>query len=283
MSVIVDKISYTYPSGDENQAKALDEVSLHIGQGEKIAILGHTGSGKSTLVQHLNGLLKAQSGHIYYNGEDIYEKEYNRKQLRTKVGLVFQYPEYQLFEATVQEDVKYGPRNMELPPLEVDLRCYEALKMVGIEDDLLDASPFELSGGQKRRVAIAGVIAMRPELLILDEPAAGLDPAGRDAIYKLLEQLHEKYNMTIITVSHSMEDSAGFADRLIVMDRGRVVADGTPREVFAQRDVLEEAGLAVPEAAYVLQELKKKGIAIDTQAVLPDEAVELLYQKWRQK
>lgn len=283
MSIILDKISYTYPSGDKNQGKALDEVSLSIGQGEKIAVLGHTGSGKSTLVQHLNGLLKAESGHIYYNGEDIYEKDYDLRKLRTKVGLVFQYPEYQLFEATVQEDVKYGPRNMGLPQLKVDLRCYEALKMVGIADDLLDASPFELSGGQKRRVAIAGVIAMRPEVLILDEPAAGLDPAGRNAIYSLLDELHEKYNMTILTVSHSMEDSARFAKRLIVMDQGKIVADGSPREVFAKEELLKKAGLAVPEASYVLQELKKKGIDIAADAVLAEEAVELLYQKWRQR
>ena len=283
MSIILEKISYSYPSGEGKQVKALDEVSLTIGQGEKIAILGHTGSGKSTLVQHLNGLLRAQSGQIYYNGEDIYEKGYDLRTLRTKVGLVFQYPEYQLFEATVQEDVKYGPRNMGLPQLEVDLRCYEALEMVGIGNDLLDASPFELSGGQKRRVAIAGVIAMRPEVLILDEPAAGLDPAGRNAIYGLLDELHKKYHMTILTVSHSMEDSARFASRLIVMDQGRVVADGTTREVFAKEMLLKKAGLAVPEASYILQELKRKGIDIATDAVLAEEAVELLYQKWRQK
>lgn len=283
MSIILDKISYSYPSGEGKQAKALDEVSLTIGQGEKIAVLGHTGSGKSTLVQHLNGLLKAQAGHIYYNGEDIYEKGYDLRTLRTKVGLVFQYPEYQLFEATVQEDVKYGPRNMGLPQLEVDLRCYEALEMVGIGNDLLDASPFELSGGQKRRVAIAGVIAMRPEVLILDEPAAGLDPAGRNAIYDLLDELHKKYHMTILTVSHSMEDSARFASRLIVMDQGRVVADGTTREVFAREMLLKKAGLAVPEASYILQELKRKGIDIAADAVLTEEAVELLYQKWRQR
>lgn len=274
MSIIVDKISYRYNPGTAYEKKALDNVSLKIEQGEKIAILGHTGSGKSTLIQHLNGLLKPDSGTIYYNGEDIFDTDYDRRNLRTKVGLVFQYPEYQLFEVSVQEDVKYGPRNMGLPPLEVDLRSYEAIKMVGLSEELLDVSPFELSGGQKRRAAIAGVIAMRPEVLILDEPAAGLDPVGKNEIFELLDTLHEKYHMTMILVSHSMEDSAAFADRILIMDQGKIVGDGTPKEIFRQGEFLESIGLSLPEDLYVLQKLRENKIPVNGYAADLSEAVE---------
>ncbi len=239
MSIILDHVNYIYGEDTPLAVKALDDVCLQIPDGQFIGIIGHTGSGKSTLVQHLNGLIKATSGHIYFNGEDIYDAGYNMKELRSKVGLVFQYPEHQLFEIDVFTDVCFGPKNLGLDKKEVELRAYDALKKVGLPDELFYQSPFELSGGQKRRVAIAGVLAMKPEVLILDEPTAGLDPRGRDEILHQIKQLQTETGMTIILVSHSMEDVAEYVDRIIVMNKGRVMYDYAPREVFNHYQELE--------------------------------------------
>lgn len=272
MSIIVDKVSYRYKNSIEAQDYALRDVNLKIEDGEFIGLIGHTGSGKSTLIQHLNGLVRATEGSIYYNGADIYDKDYNLRELRGRVGLVFQYPEHQLFEATVIKDVKFGPKNLGLSSLEVDIRAFEALKQVGIEDDLLDVSPFELSGGQKRRVAIAGVLAMQPEVLILDEPTAGLDPKGRDEILELIARLHKENKKTIILVSHSMEDVANYVERLIVMNEGEVVLDGATRKVFAHYKELERIGLGAPQITYIMHGLKEQGILVDTNAITVEEA-----------
>lgn len=272
MSIILDKVNYYYSPGTAYEKQALKNINLEIKDGEFIGLIGHTGSGKSTLIQHLNGLIKATSGSIYYNGQDIYDEDYKMKDLRNKVGLVFQYPEHQLFETTVLRDVKFGPTNQGLPALEVDLRAYEALKQVGISDDMLDLSPFELSGGQKRRVAIAGVLAMKPEVLILDEPTAGLDPKGRDEILDQIAKLHQENNITVILVSHSMEDVAKYVDRLIVMNRGEAVFDGTPKKVFRHYKELERIGLAAPQVTYVMNELADRGVAVSTDATTVEEA-----------
>lgn len=274
MSIIVDKLNYIYSPDTAYQKHALKNINLVINDGEFIGLIGHTGSGKSTFIQHLNGLIKATSGNIYYNGEDIYGSGYNMRTLRSKVGLVFQYPEHQLFETTVFKDVCFGPRNQGLEEIEIELRAYEALKMVGIDNSLLDASPFELSGGQKRRVAIAGVLAMKPEVLILDEPTAGLDPKGRDEILDQIEKLHNESNITIILVSHSMEDVAKYVDRLIVMNKGEVAFNGTPKEVFAHYKELEKMGLAAPQVTYVMNELRKRGLPVRTEATTIEEAKE---------
>ena len=272
MSIILDKVNYYYSPGTAYEKQALKNINLQIRDGEFIGLIGHTGSGKSTLIQHLNGLVKATSGSIYYNGQDIYDEDYKMKELRSKVGLVFQYPEHQLFETTILKDVKFGPSNQGLPPLEVDLRAYDALKQVGIGEDMLDLSPFELSGGQKRRVAIAGVLAMKPEVLILDEPTAGLDPKGRDEILDQIAKLHKENNITVILVSHSMEDVAKYVDRLIVMNRGEAVFDGTPKKVFRHYKELERIGLAAPQVTYVMNELVERGIDISTDATTVEEA-----------
>ena len=272
MAIILDKVNYVYSEETAYEKQALKDVSIQIRDGEFIGLIGHTGSGKSTLTQHLNGLIKATSGSIYYNGQDIYDKDYNMKELRSKVGLVFQYPEHQLFETTIIKDVKFGPTNLGLPALEVDLRSFEALKQVGIGEDLLDASPFDLSGGQKRRVAIAGVLAMQPEVLILDEPTAGLDPKGRDEILDLVAKLHKERNITVILVSHSMEDVAKYVDRLIVMDKGQVKYDDVPREVFKNYKELEQLGLAAPQVTYVMNDLRDKGMHVKTDAITVEEA-----------
>lgn len=272
MSMILDKINYVYSQGTAYERHALRDVSLKIEDGEFIGIIGHTGSGKSTLIQHLNGLLKATGGTIYYNGQDIYDRDYNMKEHRSKVGLVFQYPEHQLFETTVLEDVKFGPKNQGLSNLEIDVRAFDALKQVGISEDLLDASPFELSGGQKRRVAIAGVLAMKPEVLILDEPTAGLDPKGRDEILDQIAALHRDNRITVILVSHSMEDVAKYVDRLIVMNKGEAVFDGTPKYVFSYYKELEQMGLAAPQVTYVMNALKEKGFDVKTDATTVEEA-----------
>ncbi len=265
MSIILDHVTYTYSEKTAYEIKALDDVSLSIKDGEFIGIIGHTGSGKSTLVQHLNGLLRATSGTIYYNGQDIYDKDFNLKNMRTKVGMVFQYPEHQLFETTVFEDVKYGPKNQGLSDKEATNRAYDALADVNFPDEYFDQSPFELSGGQKRRAAIAGVLAMEPEVLILDEPTAGLDPKGQRDILNLIRRMHESSGRTIILVSHSMEDVAEYVDRIIVMDEGRVFLDGAPDYVFSHTDLLEEKGLAVPQVTYLMEELRAKGIPIEGQ------------------
>ena len=249
MSLILDKINYYYGKGTAFESAALKNISLSIPDGEFIGIIGHTGSGKSTLIQHMNGLIKADSGNIYYNGKDIYDKDFKMTDLRRKVGLVFQYPEHQLFEATVIKDVLFGPTNMGMDKLKAELAAYGALKAVGIGDDLIDASPFELSGGQKRRVAIAGVLAMSPEILVLDEPTAGLDPAGRTELLNLLKEIHETKGITVILVSHSMEDVAEYAERLIVIDEGEIKYDDEPRTVFAHADYLRFAAKCRQEVA----------------------------------
>lgn len=272
MQIIFDKVNYVYSEGTAFARHAIKDISFTINKGEFIGLIGHTGSGKSTLIQHMNGLIKATGGHIFFNGQDIYDKEYSLKQLRSKVGLVFQYPEHQLFETTVFKDVIFGPTNLGLDKLECELRSYEALKMVGIGEDLLDASPFELSGGQKRRVAIAGVLAMRPEVLILDEPTAGLDPKGRDDILHQIAKLHEESNMTIILVTHSMEDIANYADRLFVMNHGELVFQHSSKEVFSHYRELEEMQLAAPQVTYVMNALKERGYPVKTDATTVSEA-----------
>ncbi len=272
MALIFDHVSYKYSSGTSYEVTALDDVCLHIKEGEFVGIIGQTGSGKSTLVQHMNGLMKATEGTVYYRGEDIYDKDYDLRQLRTQVGMVFQYPEHQLFETTVFEDVKFGPKNQGLDEKEQDIRAYEALNLVGFDEKLFLASPFELSGGQKRRAAIAGVLAMKPAVLILDEPTAGLDPKGRDDILNLVKDMHEKRHDTVILVSHSMEDVANYVDRLIVMDSGKPIFDGTPREVFTHYKELEKIGLAAPAVTYVMNDLQADGLPVDTSATTVAEA-----------
>jgi energy-coupling factor transport system ATP-binding protein len=272
LQIVFDNVSYVYSKGNAFEQKAVKNVSFFIKKGEFIGLIGHTGSGKSTLIQHMNGLIKATSGNIYFNGEDIYDPKYKLGELRSKVGLVFQYPEHQLFETTVFKDVIFGPANLGLNKLDAELRAYEALKMVGVEDDLLDASPFELSGGQKRRVAIAGVLAMKPEVLILDEPTAGLDPMGRDGILVQIKKLHMESRITIILVTHSMEDVAIYADRLFVMNKGELIMSQPTKEVFARYKELEQMQLAAPQVTYVMNELKEKGMHVRTDVTTVAEA-----------
>lgn len=274
MPIIIDNLQYVYSPQTAYEKQALKDVNLVINDGEFIGLIGHTGSGKSTLIQHLNGLLKATAGKIYFNGQDIYEKDYSMKYLRSKVGLVFQYPEHQLFETTVYKDVSFGPKNLGLEQVEIDLRTYEAIKMVGLGEDMIDASPFELSGGQKRRVAIAGVLAMKPEVLILDEPTAGLDPKGRDEILEQINKLHKESGITIILVSHSMEDVAKYADRLVVMNKAAIAFNDTPHKVFEHYKELEAMGLAAPQVTYVMHELKSRGIPVKTDATTVEEAAD---------
>ncbi len=279
MTIVIDHLNYKYGEGTAYEKHALKDISLTIKDGEFIGLIGHTGSGKSTLIQHLNGLIKGTGGYVYFNGRDINDEDFSKKELRTKVGLVFQYPEHQLFETTVVKDVEFGPKNMKLPQLEVNLRTFEAIKQVGISEELYDASPFELSGGQKRRVAIAGVLAMKPEVLILDEPTAGLDPMGRDEILDQIAKIHREQKITVILVSHSMEDVAKYVDRLIVMDHGSVRFDGTPREVFAHYKELEQIGLAAPQVTYLMQELREHGIPVED-ATTVEEAKQELLKLW---
>lgn len=274
MSIILDHISYVYGGDTPLEVRALDDVCLQIPDGQFVGIIGHTGSGKSTLVQHMNGLLKATSGRIYFNGEDIYDKGFSMKNLRSKVGLVFQYPEYQLFEIDVLSDVCFGPKNLGFDRKEAELKAFEALRKVGLPMELYYQSPFELSGGQKRRVAIAGVLAMEPEVLILDEPTAGLDPKGRDEILHQIKQLQTETGMTILLVSHSMEDVAEYVDRIVVMNKGRVLYDDVPKKVFSHYRDLEAIGLAAPQVTYILHELKNRGFDVDTSATTIEEAAE---------
>ena len=272
MQIVFDHVNYIYSGGTSHERHALKDINLSIDKGEFIGLIGHTGSGKSTLVQHMNGLVKATSGHIYFNGEDIYGRDYSLKELRSKVGLVFQYPEHQLFETTVFKDVIFGPNNLGLDKLEAELRAYNALKVVGIGEDLLDASPFELSGGQKRRVAIAGVLAMHPEVLILDEPTAGLDPKGRDDILEQIDKLHKVSGITIILVTHSMEDIANYADKLLVMNHGELVMNQPTKEVFSRYKELEQMDLAAPQVTYLMNILKEKGLDVETDVTTVAEA-----------
>ena len=278
MSIELKHIQYVYGQGTAYEKQALKDVSLEIPQGQFVGIIGHTGSGKSTLIQHLNGLMKATSGKLLYEGQNIYEDGYDMRKLRTQVGLVFQYPEYQLFEVDVLSDVCFGPKNQGLSKEEAGLRAFEALRSVGMPEELYYQSPFDLSGGQKRRVAIAGVLAMKPEVLILDEPTAGLDPAGRDEILDLVARMHRERNMTVILVSHSMEDVAKYVERIIVMNHGQVMFDDTPKEVFRHYKELETIGLAAPQVTYLMHELKEHGLSVDTEATTVEEARASLMQ-----
>lgn len=272
MSIKIEHLSHVYGEGDAFEKRALDDVSLEIPDGQFLGIIGHTGSGKSTLIQHLNGLLKGTSGKVFYNKEDISREGYDLKMLRSQVGLVFQYPEHQLFEIDVFSDVCFGPKNLGLPKEEIEKRAKEALDQVGIGPELYQKSPFELSGGQKRRVAIAGILAMHPKVVVLDEPTAGLDPKGRDEILDQIAELQRQRKITVILVSHSMEDVAKYVNRLIVMNKGKVMFDGTPRQVFVHYKELEKMGLAAPQVTYAVHKLKEKGWAIDTDVTTVDEA-----------
>lgn len=283
MSIRLENVNYIYGEGSGQEKWALKNINLMIHDREFIGIVGHTGSGKSTLTQLLNGLEKPSSGTIYYNDEDIQADGYERRKLRQKVGLVFQYPEHQLFEVSVIKDVEFGPRNLGLSNLEVEKRSFDALKQVGLSDDLLDVAPFALSGGQKRRVAIAGVLAMQPEVLILDEPTAGLDPAGRTEILELLKKLHEENNITVILVSHSMDDVARYAGRILVMNRGELVLDGEPQKVFRYRDELRKIGLDVPQSTNILYELRDRGMAVGTEGITPEQAAECIADSLRRQ
>ncbi|HCI73853.1 MAG TPA: energy-coupling factor transporter ATPase [Lachnospiraceae bacterium] len=283
MELKIDRLSYTYHPGTPFEKKALDEISLTIGSGEFIGMIGHTGSGKSTLVQHLNGLIKATSGHIFIDGKDIYEAGYPLRELRCRVGLVFQYPEYQLFEADVLTDVCFGPKNQGLSVEDARIKAREAMRAVGLDESYESRSPFELSGGQKRRAAIAGILAMEPELLVLDEPTAGMDPEGRDEILNLLKTLHEEKGISIVLVSHSMEDVANYVSRIIVLDEGKIRWDGEPSKVFVHVRELEEIGLAAPQVSYVMAKLAEHGWAVDPSVTTIDAAVEEILQAARNR
>ena len=272
MSIIVDNICYSYDVGTGFERQALKNISCVINDGEFIGLIGHTGSGKSTFIQHLNGLVKASSGAIFYNSKNIYDEDYNMKDLRSKVGLVFQNPEHQLFETTIFKDVCFGPKNLGLGAVQAETRALKALHMVGLPDDMYYQSPFDLSGGQKRRVAIAGVLAMEPEVLILDEPTAGLDPQGRDDILNCIKKLHDEMGITVILVSHSMEDVANYVDRIMVMNDGVLTFDDTPKVIFSHYKELEQIGLAAPQVTYIMQDLKNAGLDVDTSVITVDEA-----------
>lgn len=263
MSIKIENLTHIYMPKTPFEKKALDEVNLSIEDGEFVALIGHTGSGKSTLIQHLNGLLEPSSGKIIVDGIDITEKGVKLADIRKKVGLVFQYPEYQLFEETIEKDIAFGPNNLGLTQDEVSKRVKKSMEMVGLDyETYKDISPFDLSGGQKRRVAIAGVIAMEPKVLILDEPTAGLDPKGRDDILEQIRILHQEYKMTIVLVSHSMEDVGKLAERIVVMNKGKIALMGKPSEVFREVEVLENIGLAVPQVTYLMRALREKGFNV---------------------
>ncbi|MDD5944297.1 MAG: energy-coupling factor transporter ATPase [Clostridia bacterium] len=282
MSIKINHLTHIYGADTAFEKKALDDINLEINDGEFVGLIGHTGSGKSTLIQHLNALLVPTSGEVLLDGVNIYADKSKLKSIRQRVGLVFQYPEHQLFEMTVYKDVAYGPGNLGLSEEEIDRRVRSAFETVGLGEDIYDKSPFELSGGQKRRAAIAGVLAMEPEVLILDEPTAGLDPRGRDEILEAVKKMHEMRKITVILVSHSMEDVAKLVDRIIVLSKGRVALTGTPREVFAQVDKLESIGLAAPQISYVFAELRKKGYDVPNDIYTVADASEALYRFLKQ-
>jgi energy-coupling factor transport system ATP-binding protein len=273
MSIALEHVNYIYSPGTAYEKRALNDISLEIGQGQFVGIIGHTGS-KSTLIQHLNGLMKATSGDILYDGQSIYAEGYDMRKLRSQVGLVFQYPEHQLFEVDVISDVCFGPKNQGLSEEESEKNAREALELVGFPEKYYKQSPFELSGGQKRRVAIAGVLAMKPKVLILDEPTAGLDPKGRDEILDQIAKLHKETGMTVVLVSHSMEDVARYVDRIIVMNKGEKMLDSTPKEVFRHYKELEEVGLAAPQVTYVMHDLKDRGFDVSPDATTIEEAAD---------
>ncbi|WP_066502482.1 energy-coupling factor transporter ATPase [Abyssisolibacter fermentans] len=284
MSIIIENLTHIYNPESPFERKALDDVNLKIEEGQFIGLIGHTGSGKSTLIQHLNGLLKPSSGKILIDDIDITDKKVKLKEIRKKVGLVFQYPEHQLFEETIYKDVSFGPKNMGLSEEEIDKRVKEAIDLVGLDFEAVkDRSPFELSGGQRRRVAIAGVIAMKPKILILDEPTAGLDPKGRDEILNQIKELHQKQGITIILVSHSMEDVAKLVDRLIVMHRGKVAMTGEPKEVFKRDKELEEIGLGIPQITCFMKQFKEKVKVVRDDIITVDEAKEEILKYLRSR
>lgn len=283
MSIRAENLNYIYGKGTAFEQYALKDINFEIQDGEFVGIIGHTGSGKSTLIQHLNGLIKATSGKIYFNGKDIYAPGYDLKKLRQKVGLVFQYPEHQLFEVDVLSDVCFGPKNQGLSVDEAKERAKEALHLVGLDESYYEKSPFELSGGQKRRVAIAGVLAMKPQVLVLDEPTAGLDPKGRDEILDRVAGLREDTKMTVVLVSHSMEDVAKYVSRLMVMNAGQKVFDGTPKEVFKHYKELEKIGLSAPQITYIVQRLKSEGVPIDDEITTVPEAARAIANLIRQR
>ncbi len=277
MSIELKGLTHIYNATQKFEKYALDNVSLTIEKGSFTGLIGHTGSGKSTLIQHLNGLLKPTSGTILLDGVDINADKSQYKRLRQRVGLVFQYPEHQLFELSIYKDVAFGPENMGLSKEEIDLRVREALSITGVPEDMYNKSPFDLSGGQKRRVAIAGVLAMRPEVLVLDEPTAGLDPHGRDEILDKIKEMHEQLKITVILVSHSMEDISRLVQKIIVMNNGKVAYNGTPSEVFIHAKELEQIGLAAPQISYLMQSLNERGIKMPTDVFTVNSATETIY------
>ncbi len=272
MSIKLENVTYTYSPGTAYEMHALKDVSLEIPQGQFMGVIGHTGSGKSTLIQHLNGLIRPTSGVVSYNGEDIWKEGYPLQNLRSKVGLVFQYPEHQLFETDVLTDVCFGPKNLGASQEEAEEKARMALAHVGFPEKSYKSSPFELSGGQKRRVAIAGVLAMEPEVLILDEPTAGLDPRGRDEILDQIAMLHEERKISVVLVSHSMEDMANYVQRIVVLNHGTLMLDGTPSEVFSHVQELEQVSLAAPQVTYLMKDLEKAGFPVDTTVTTIEEA-----------
>lgn len=274
MALKIEDITYVYDKGTSMSVNALDHISVELPDGQFIGLVGHTGSGKSTFVQMLNGIMRPTTGRILWDGQDIFAEGYDRKMLRAKVGLVFQYPEHQLFETDVLTDVMFGPKNLGLSPDECKERAKEALQLVKLPEKLWDASPFDLSGGQKRRAAIAGVLAMRPQVLVLDEPTAGLDPMGRDEMLDMVRDMKNNMHMTIVLVSHSMDDVAEYADRILVMNAGKLLMDGTPEEVFARYQELEEIGLAAPQTVYIMQYLKSLGLPVNTNMLTARAAAE---------
>ena len=284
MAVIkTENLTYVYGEGTPFRKTAVDNVNIEINDGEMVGIIGHTGSGKSTLIQHFNGLLKPTSGSVYIDGERLWDDKSRLRPIRFKVGLVFQYPEHQLFEVDVISDVCFGPKNQGLSEEESEKNAREALELVGFPEKYYKQSPFELSGGQKRRVAIAGVLAMKPKVLILDEPTAGLDPKGRDEILDQIAKLHKETGMTVVLVSHSMEDVAEYVDRIIVMNHGAVMFDALPKQVFAHYKELEAVGLAAPQVTYLVHELAERGLPVDTQATTAKEAAQTILSALREK
>lgn len=283
MSITIKNLTHIYNEGMPFSKVALEDINIEIPTGEFVGIIGHTGSGKSTLIQMFNGLLKPTQGEVLVNGQNIHGENINKKEIRQKVGLVFQYPEYQLFEMTVKEDVAFGPKNLGLSAEEVAERVKYALDAVGLDESYYEKSPFELSGGQKRRVAIAGVLAMKPETLILDEPTAGLDPKGRNELFEQLQKMHRELGLTIILISHSMEDVARYVEKLFVLYKGKIAYQGTPREVFAHGKSLEDIGLAMPQIRYIMEALKEKGMPVTEDVLTVEEAAEILIKHLRKR
>lgn len=282
MAIALQNVNYIYGVGSGQEYHALKNINLEIGDGEFVGLVGHSGSGKSTLIQLFNGLIQPTTGTITWDGQDISDRSFSKRALRGQVGLVFQYPEHQLFAESVLQDVEFGPRNLGLPNLQVELRSFEALKTVGIGEELLDVSPLALSGGQKRRVAIAGVLAMQPKFLVLDEPMAGLDPEGHEEMLRIFRKLHEEQHITIVLVSHNMDDVARYAKRLLVMNHGEIVLDGTPAQVFRYAEQLQQIGLGVPQSTALLRRIEAQTGEQIGSAITPEECVDVLY-RWLDK